>query len=196
MSKTTTQADKLALLAKMEGDRQALARPVAPHRPVRSTVGAAWARTTALAAGAALGWPPFLKQPLRAMTAVALRDRFTELLRRSQVRRVSGPLHDPDLARLAKTIAEVREAAARLADEREIEQLRQQLDEQVRQLRAMRAARNVVPAPRKEAPAAPDVAASTRHAAPVPLEPPTRVAAAAVEPPPGVVAETGGTVRH
>lgn len=147
MPKTTTLADKEALLAKMQADRQALARPV-PRRstPSLGATGAAWARTTALAAGAALGWPPFLKQPLRAMTAVALRDRFSELLARSQVRRVSGPLHDPDLARLAKSISEVREAAARSASEREIEQLRVQLDQQVRHLRALRASRDAAPA--------------------------------------------------
>lgn len=149
MPKTTTLADKQALLAKMERDRQELAASATPAtRGVRfGRSGAAWARTTALAAGAALGWPPFLKQPLRAMTAVALRDRFTELLNRSHVRRVSGTLSDADIARLTTLIADLRAAAARSAAPDEIEPLRSQLDAQVRRLRAMQGASTGVPAP-------------------------------------------------
>lgn len=154
MPKTTTLADKTILLEKMERDRQALAR-VPTRRVPPSSLGAAWAKATALAAGAALPLPSVLRQPLRAMAAVAMRERFAELLRRRNVRRasdrglasLSGPLSDPlsdplpnpDFARLAKMIAEVRAAAARGADAADIEVLRVQLDEQVRVLRALRA---------------------------------------------------------
>jgi len=134
----TTLADKAALLAKMERDRQALSVPMARSAP-RSKVGGAWARTAALAAGASLGWPKFLRQPLRAMAAVALRDRVNELMGRMQVRRVSNPLPDPDMARLEKMVEEVRAAAVRSADDAEIERLRAQLDDQVRRLRTARA---------------------------------------------------------
>ncbi|KRA02689.1 MAG: hypothetical protein ACN6O5_13350 [Achromobacter sp.] len=135
---TTTLADKVALLAKMERDRQALAVPMRRSAP-RSTVGAAWARTAALAAGATLGWPRFLRQPLRAMAAVAMRDRVSELMGRMQVRRVSNPMPDPDMARLEKMVEAVRAAAERSADDAEIERLRAQLDDQVRRLRTARA---------------------------------------------------------
>lgn len=138
MPKMTTLADKTALLAKMERDRQALSVPMARSAP-RSKVGGAWARTAALAAGASLGWPKFLRQPLRAMAAVALRDRVNELMGRMQVRRVSNPLPDPDMARLEKIVEEVRAAAVRSADDAEIERLRAQLDDQVRRLRTARA---------------------------------------------------------
>lgn len=138
MPKMTTLADKAALLAKMERDRQALSVPMARSAP-RSKVGGAWARTAALAAGASLGWPKFLRQPLRAMAAVALRDRVNELMGRMQVRRVSNPLPDPDMARLEKMVEEVRAAAVRSADDAEIERLRAQLDDQVRRLRTARA---------------------------------------------------------
>ncbi|AVJ29138.1 hypothetical protein [Achromobacter spanius] len=138
MPKTTTLADKVALLAKMERDRQALAVPMRRSSP-RSTVGAAWARTAALAAGATLGWPSFLRQPLRAMAAVAMRDRVSELMGRMQVRRVSNPMPDPDMARLEKLMADVRDVAERSADDAEIERLRAQLDDQVRRLRTARA---------------------------------------------------------
>lgn len=138
MPKMTTLADKEALLAKMERDRQALAVPMLRSAP-RSTVGSAWARTAALAAGASLGWPRFLRQPLRAMAAVAMRDRVNELMGRMQVRRVSNPMPDPDMVRLEKMVEEVRAAAARLADDAEIERLRAQLDDQVRKLRTARA---------------------------------------------------------
>jgi hypothetical protein len=137
MPKMTTLADKEALLAKMERDRQALAVPMARSAP-RSTAGGAWARTAALAAGATLGWPRFLRQPLRAMAAVAMRDRVNELMGRMQVRRVSNPLPDPDMARLEKMVEEVRAAAARSADDAEIERLRAELDDQVRRLRTAR----------------------------------------------------------
>ncbi|WP_313622819.1 hypothetical protein [Achromobacter sp.] len=181
MPKTTTLADKQALLAKMERDRQALARPAPLSKPTSSlsAAGAAWARTTALAAGAAIGWPPFLRQPLRAMAAVALRDRFSELLTRSQVRRVSGPLHNPDLARLAKSIEDVREAAARSASEREIEQLRLQLDEQVRRLRALREPRSATPGVAAPQSATPGVAAP-RSATPAVAVPGSATPAVAV----------------
>lgn len=138
MPKMTTLADKAALLAKMERDRQALSVPMARSAP-RSKVGGAWARTAALAAGASLGWPKFIRQPLRAMAAVALRDRVNELMGRMQVRRVSNPLPDPDMARLEKMVEEVRAAAVRSADDAEIERLRAQLDDQVRRLRTARA---------------------------------------------------------
>ncbi|CAB3885086.1 hypothetical protein LMG26689_03687 [Achromobacter animicus] len=138
MPKMTTLADKAALLAKMERDRQALSVPMARSAP-RSKVGGAWARTAALAAGASLGWPKFIRQPLRAMAAVALRDRVNELMGRMQVRRVSNPLPDPDMTRLEKMIEEVRAAAVRSADDAEIERLRAQLDDQVRLLRTARA---------------------------------------------------------
>ncbi len=139
MPKTTTLADKVALLAKMERDRQALAVPVRRSAAPRNTVGAAWARTAALAAGATLGWPRFLRQPLRAMAAVAMRDRVSELMGRMQVRRISNPMTDPDMARLEKLMADVRGAAERSADDAEIERLRAQLDDQVRRLRTVRA---------------------------------------------------------
>lgn len=142
MPKTTTSADKQALLAKMQRDRQALAGP-ARRSPPHDAAAGAWARTIALAVGAMLGWPPFLKQPLRAMAVVALRARLSEFLIRSKVRRVSGPLHDPDLApdlaRLAAAISDVQAATARSASSQEIEHLRLQLDAQVRRLRALRA---------------------------------------------------------
>lgn len=150
MPKTTTFADKEALLAKMQRDRQALAGP-ARRSPPHDAAAGAWARTIALAVGATLGWPPFLKQPLRAMAVVALRARLSEVLIRSKVRRVSGPLHDPnlapelaadlapDLARVAAAISDVQAATARSASPQEIEHLRLQLDAQVRRLRALRA---------------------------------------------------------
>jgi len=138
MPKMTTLADKEALLAKMERDRQALSVPMGRSAP-RNTVGGAWARTAALAAGATLGWPRFLRQPLRAMAAVAMRDRVNELMGRMQVRRVSNPMPDPDMAKLEKMVEEVRAAAVRLADDAEIERLRAQLDDQVRRLRTARA---------------------------------------------------------
>lgn len=137
MPKTTTLADKEALLAKMERDRQALDVPM-PRRLPLNRAGGAWARTAALAAGATLGWPRFLRQPLRAMAAVAMRDRFAELMGRMQVRRVSDPMSDPELARLEKMMADVRAAAARSADDAEIERLRAQLDLQVARLRKLR----------------------------------------------------------
>jgi hypothetical protein len=156
MHKATTLADKDALLAKMDRDRQALARPSLRRvPPVSSGLAGAWARTTALTAGAALGWPPFLKQPLRARAAVALRARFAELLERSQVRRVSGALTDPDMIQLATMISDVRAAALRATDEQEVEMLRAKLDAEVRRLRAVRAARNAMApvAPRVDPPA-------------------------------------------
>lgn len=137
MPKTTTLADKEALLAKMERDRQALDVPM-PRRVPLNRAGGAWARTAALAAGATLGWPRFLRQPLRAMAAVAMRDRVAELMGRMQVRRVSDPMSDPELARLEKMMADVRAAAARSADDAEIERLRAQLDLQVARLRKLR----------------------------------------------------------
>ncbi|HWL28896.1 MAG TPA: hypothetical protein VNQ97_08300 [Burkholderiaceae bacterium] len=140
MSKTTTLADKEALLAKMERDRQALAIALPRGVPAGRSggPGGAWVRTAALAAGGALGWPRFLRQPLRAMAAIAMRDRVAELMRRLQVRRVSDPLPDPDLAQLATMVAQVRAATAQSADLAEIERLRAQLDEQVRRLRTLR----------------------------------------------------------
>lgn len=138
MPKMTTLADKEALLAKMERDRQALFVPMARGAP-RSRVGGAWARTAALAAGATLGWPRFLRQPLRAMAAVAMRDRINELMGRMQVRRVSNPMPDPDMAKLEKLVEAVRASALRSADDAEIERLRAQLDDQVRRLRTARA---------------------------------------------------------
>lgn len=150
MPKTTTLADKEALLAKMERDRRALAIPMTRSAPAGRS-GSAWARTAALAAGATLGWPRFLRQPLRAMAAVAMRHRFAELMGRMQVRRVSNPATDPDMERLLKMMADVRAAAVSSADEAEIERLRAELDAQVRLLRAARASRGV-PAPRTAAP--------------------------------------------
>lgn len=138
MPKTTTFADKAALLAKMERDRQALAIPM-PRSAPSGKAGAAWARTAALAAGASLGWPRFLRQPLRAMAAVAMRDRVAELMGRMQVRRVSKPIADPEMTRLAKMIVDLRAAAAMAADQAEIERLRAQLDDQVARLRGLRA---------------------------------------------------------
>ncbi|MBV7483962.1 hypothetical protein [Bordetella sp. BOR01] len=139
MSKTTTQADKQALLAKMEHDRcelaEAFGRAALPGKASRG-----WASTTALAAGAALGWPPFLKKPLRAMAMVAVRDRLASVLRRRHVRRASAPLPDAEIARLAQLVAELRASAARSADPGDIEQLRRQLDEHVHRLRALQAA--------------------------------------------------------
>ncbi|MDX3984443.1 MAG: hypothetical protein QHC88_04230 [Achromobacter sp.] len=149
MPKTTTQADKDALLAKMEHDRQVLRRAgiASARSPSFGQAGAAWAKTTALAAGAALGWPPFLKQPLRAMTVVALRARVAELLDRRNTRRVSGILPAPEVERLTRLIAELRASMARLealgpevttgADAIEAERLRMQLDEHVQRLRAL-----------------------------------------------------------
>lgn len=137
MPKTTTLADKEALLAKMERDRQALDIP-RPRRVPLNRAGGAWARTAALAAGATLGWPRFLRQPLRAMAAVAMRDRLAELMGRMQVRRVSDPMSDPELARLEKMMADVRAAAARSTDDAEVERLRAQLDLQVARLRKLR----------------------------------------------------------
>ena len=141
MPKTTTLADKEALLAKMERDRQALDVPM-PRRLPLNRAGGAWARTAALAAGATLGWPRFLRQPLRAMAAVAMRDRVAELMGRMQVRRVSDPMSDPELARLEKMMADVRAAASRSADDAEIERLRAQLDLQVARLRKLRVQQN------------------------------------------------------
>lgn len=142
MSKTTTQADKDVLLAKMERDRELLAISLPRSAPVGRSAGG-WARTAALAAGATLGWPRFLRRPLRAMAAVSLRDRVAELLSRAQVRRASNPEPDPDLVQLAKMVAQVRAAAARQADHAEIERLRVQLDEQVSRLRKARAPGNL-----------------------------------------------------
>ncbi|KNY09641.1 hypothetical protein AKG08_14455 [Achromobacter piechaudii] len=151
MPKTTTQADKDALLAKMEEDREALRRaaPRFSRSPSFGLAGAAWAKTTALTAGAALGWPSFLKKPLRAAAAVALRARFAELLERRNTRRVSGALPVSEVERLTGMIAELRAATARVqvaeasvgleaeAQAQEIERLRTQLDEQVTRLRAL-----------------------------------------------------------
>lgn len=151
MPKTTTQADKDALLAKMEEDREALRRaaPRFSRSPSFGLAGAAWAKTTALTAGAALGWPSFLKKPLRAAAAVALRARFAELLERRNTRRVSGALPASEVERLTRMIAELRTATARVqvaeasvgleaeTQAREIERLRTQLDEQVTRLRAL-----------------------------------------------------------
>lgn len=142
MPKTTTLADKEALLAKMERDRRALAVPMSRRAHVGKS-GGAWARTAALAAGATFGWPRLLRQPLRAMAAVAMRDRVAELMGRMQVRRISDPPTDPDMERLAKLMADVRAAAVSSADKAEIERLRSQLDAQVRQLRTARASRNL-----------------------------------------------------
>ncbi|MGE8635353.1 MAG: hypothetical protein ACN6P8_17565 [Achromobacter piechaudii] len=151
MPKTTTQADKDALLAKMEEDREALRRaaPRFSRSPSFGLAGAAWAKTTALTAGAALGWPSFLKKPLRAAAAVALRARFAELLERRNTRRVSGALPVSEVERLTGMIAELRAATARVqvaeasvgleaeTQAQEIERLRIQLDEQVTRLRAL-----------------------------------------------------------
>lgn len=151
MPKTTTQADKDALLAKMEEDREALRRaaPRFSRSPSFGLAGAAWAKTTALTAGAALGWPSFLKKPLRAAAAVALRARFAELLERRNTRRVSGALPASEVERLTGMIAELRAATARVqiaeasvgleaeTQAQEIERLRTQLDEQVTRLRAL-----------------------------------------------------------
>ncbi|CAB3826416.1 hypothetical protein [Achromobacter piechaudii] len=151
MPKTTTQADKDALLAKMEEDREALRRaaPRFSRSPSFGLAGAAWAKTTALTAGAALGWPSFLKKPLRAAAAVALRARFAELLERRNTRRVSGALPASEVERLTGMIAELRAATAPVqiaeasvgleaeTQAQEIERLRIQLDEQVTRLRAL-----------------------------------------------------------
>ncbi|MCD0502779.1 hypothetical protein [Bordetella petrii] len=146
MPKITTPADKQALLDKMELDRRqladAFARAAHAGKPSRG-----WAATTALAAGAAVGWPPFLKQPLRAMATVAVRDRLASLLRRRHVRRASAPLPDEEVARLAQLVADLRAAAERAADAQEIEHLRAQLDAHVRRLRELQAARVGPPAP-------------------------------------------------
>jgi len=139
MPKTTTPADKQALLAKMDRDRRELADAFARAVPADSPA-KGWGTATALTAGAMLGWPSFLKQPLRAMAAVAVRDRLAALLRRRHVRRASGALPDADVAQLAKLAADLRVAAAGSADPGEVERLRAQLDEHVRRLRALRAA--------------------------------------------------------
>lgn len=136
----TTQADKQALLAKMEQDRRELAdafgRVAGPDRSARG-----WASTTALAAGAVVGWPPFLKKPLRAMAAMALRERLAGVLRRRRQRRVSAPLPDAEIAQLAKAMADLRLAAERAANPQEVERLRAELDAQVLRLRELREAR-------------------------------------------------------
>ncbi|MBO1110334.1 hypothetical protein [Bordetella petrii] len=137
MPKTTTQADKQALLAKMERDRRELADAFGRAAALANAPGAkGWASTAALAAGAALGWPRFLKQPLRAMAAVAVRDRLASVLKRRHVRRASAPLPDAEAASLAQRVAGLRAAAERSADAQEIEALRRELDEQVQRLRS------------------------------------------------------------
>ncbi len=183
MPKTTTLADKEALLAKMERDRQALDIPM-PRRVPLGRAGGAWARTAALAAGATLGWPRFLRQPLRAMAAVAMRDRFAELMGRMQVRRVSDPMSAPELARLEKMMAEVRAAAARSADDAEIERLRAQLDLQVARLRKLRVQQS---RPAHEIPPAHDV----QHAQ---FIPPTQLAQRTGQTPPVPTAPAGRDV--
>jgi hypothetical protein len=100
-----------------------------------------------------------LRQPLRAMAAVAMRDRVNELMGRMQVRRVSNPMPDPDMAKLEKMVEEVRAAAVRLADDAEIERLRAQLDDQVRRLRTARALRPLDPSP----PSGPAISSSPAH---------------------------------
>jgi len=146
MPKSTTQADKQALLAKMERDRRELAdafgRAAALARPAGG-----WASTTALAAGAVAGWPPFLKKPLRAMATLAVRDRLAEVWKRRHRRRASAPLPDAEIAHLAQLMADLRLSAERATDAGQVEQLRRQLDEQVRRLRELRAAETLRGAP-------------------------------------------------
>lgn len=137
MPKTTTQAEKDALLAKMERDRAALADAFARAATQMKTSNG-WASTTALAAGAVIGWPRFLKKPLRAMAAVALRDRVTNVLKRRH-RRASPPAANPEVDRLAQLTADLRQAIERIAPAEEIERIRRELDDQVERIRELKA---------------------------------------------------------
>ncbi|CAM4176168.1 DUF3618 domain-containing protein [Bordetella tumbae] len=138
MPKTTTQAEKDALLAKMERDRDELADAFA-RAATQTKTSNGWASTTALAAGAVIGWPRFLKKPLRAMAAVALRDRVTNVLKRRHQRRASPPAANPEVDRLAQLAADLRQAIERIAPAEEIERIRRELDDQVARIRELKA---------------------------------------------------------
>jgi hypothetical protein len=109
MTKIDHQAEKQTLLAKMELDRAELADALVRSTPqTRTSKG--WASTTALAAAAGVGWPKFLRKPLRAMAVVSIRERLKEILdRRNDVRQAH---QDPEVERLAQLAADLRHAAA------------------------------------------------------------------------------------
>ncbi|OZI49835.1 hypothetical protein [Bordetella genomosp. 4] len=138
MPKTTTQAEKDALLAKMERDRAELADAFA-RAATHTKTSSGWASTTALAAGAVIGWPRFLKKPMRAMAAVALRDRFSNVLKRRHQRRADSPAANAEVDRLAQLTTDLRQAIERVAPAEEVEHIRRELDDQVRRIRELKA---------------------------------------------------------
>ncbi|MVW80582.1 hypothetical protein [Bordetella sp. 02P26C-1] len=160
MTKIDHQAEKQTLLAKMELDRAQLADAlVHPTPETKTTKG--WASTAALAAGAAVGWPRFLRKPLRAMALVAVRQRVAEILnRRNQVREVPD---DPEMQRLAQLAADLRHAMAQAERPEDVERVRRELDEQVQRVRELRA--REAEALAKEAEAQTREAQATRMAA-------------------------------
>ena len=138
MPKTTTQAEKDALLAKMERDRDELADAFA-RAAAQTKPSSGWASTTALAAGAVIGWPRFLKKPLRAMAAVALRDRVSNVLKRRHQSRATLPAANAEVERLAQLTADLRHAIERVAPVEEVERIRRELDGQVVRIRELKA---------------------------------------------------------
>ncbi|MVW71013.1 hypothetical protein [Bordetella sp. 15P40C-2] len=160
MTKIDHQAEKQTLLAKMELDRAQLADAlVHPTPETKTTKG--WASTAALAAGAAVGWPRFLRKPLRAMALVAVRQRVAEILnRRNQVREVPD---DPEMQRVAQLAADLRHAMAQAERPEDVERVRRELDEQVQRVRELRA--REAEALAKEAEAQTREAQATRMAA-------------------------------
>jgi len=138
MPKTTTQAEKDALLAKMERDRAELADAFA-RAATHTKTSSGWASTTALAAGAVIGWPRFLKKPMRALAAVALRDRFSNVLKRRHHKRANSPAANAEVDRLAQLTADLRHAIDRVAPAEEVEHIRRELDDQVRRIRELKA---------------------------------------------------------
>lgn len=146
MPKINTQVEKQVLLDKMEQDRRELADAIS-RASVPSPASKGWASTTALAASAVVGWPRFLKKPLRALAAVSLRDRFTEILaRRDVIPGVARP-SDPDVARLAQLTADLRQAVDQAAAAEEVERIQLELNAQVHRIRELKVKARVQPEP-------------------------------------------------
>lgn len=135
MTKIDEQAEKQTLLAKMDVDRAQLTDALTYCEP-RTQTSKGWTSTAALAAGAAVGWPRFLRKPLRAMAMVAIKNRVSEMLQR---RSGSQAPRDPELERLAQLAADLRHAVAQAERVEDVERVRRELDEQVRRVREQRA---------------------------------------------------------
>jgi len=135
MSKITNQTEKDILLEKMAADRRRLAEALSDGTPA-DPLSKGWVSTTALTAGAMVGWPSFLRKPLRAMAAMSWRERLKEVLSQGTARYRHRRTPDPEIVRLAQLTDDLRFAVERNAETDEIARIQRELDEHMDRLRA------------------------------------------------------------